>query len=285
MSDEKNTAIMAKAFVGVQSEVLRATKDATNPQFHSRYARLDSVLECVREPLTKHGFALIQDATTDTERVTASVTTRLLHDSGGEIASQPLSVQLRKEYAKNGTELPPSVQQVGLAVTYLRRYSLCSFLGIALEDDDDGNAASAAGKDAPPAPPPAPQAGQPAVGSTRKSAHTGETLNTPAAVDRHKQAATQQAATQQPADSRPRQQPGGLPRPLTEALDAHRVSAEDLAGYLQGIFGEPRITKPILGKGMGLDTLGERIVAAMLKPENWKPVVDRIKADPGYIPF
>jgi len=35
-----------------------------------------------------------------------------------------------------------TAQGAGSAVTYARRYSLCAALGIAAEDDDDGNAAT-----------------------------------------------------------------------------------------------------------------------------------------------
>ena len=215
-----NTA-MNKALIGVQKCVLKATKDGTNTFFgNSKYATLDSILEAVRGPLTENGFALVQDATTGDMSV--SVVTRLLHESGAELVSPPLSAPLKKEFTKTGVELPPSVQQIGSLVTYLRRYSLCPFLGVALDDDDDGNMASQIGKTedggrgkcesskvrecvsaertgeqvgnrqsasgSEKAPHGATTSGQAGVGN-RKSAHTGEVLNTPEAVERHKAAA------------------------------------------------------------------------------------------------
>jgi hypothetical protein len=204
---------MNKALIGVQKCVLKATKDGTNTFFgNSKYATLDSILEAIRGPLTENGFALVQDATTGDMSV--SVVTRLLHESGAELVSPPLSAPLKKEFTKTGVELPPSVQQIGSLVTYLRRYSLCPFLGVALDDDDDGNMASQIGKEgqgngtdrtnktdgtksadgtekrltSPLQTGAEKQPGTQQVGN-RKSAHTGEALNTPEAVERHKAAA------------------------------------------------------------------------------------------------
>lgn len=293
---ENNTAMM-KAFVSVQRGVLKAVKDGKNPVFNSRYATLDSVIGAVREPLTDNGFALVQDATTDMAQMTVSVTTRLLHDSGSELSSPPLSAMLKKEFSRDGKELPPSVQQIGAAITYLRRYSLCPFLGVALDDDDDGNRVSEIGKDGTDRRPQiAPDAGlkheQSAGAVNRRSAHTGEPLNTPDAVDRHKQAAAasqqqqgaQEAARDKPAAGASDQHPAGN-AVLIEAINAARITADDLAGYLRGTFGSPRINKPMLSAGLGVESLGERIVSALLKPETWSVVVGRIKSDPDYLPF
>ena len=202
---------MYKALIAVQKCVLKAIKDGMNTFFgNSKYATLDSILNAVRGPLAENGFALVQDATTGDGCVT--VVTKLLHESGCELVSQPLSAPLKKEFTKTGIELPPSVQQIGSLVTYLRRYSLCPFLGVALDDDDDGNLASQAGKTevggqraevggageavsnrqsavgSEKAPHGVTANGQAAAGN-RKSAHTGEVLNTPEAVERHKAAA------------------------------------------------------------------------------------------------
>ena len=210
-----DNSAMNKALIGVQKCVLKATKDGTNTFFGgSRYATLDSILEAIRGPLTENGFALVQDATTGDMSV--SVVTRLLHESGGELVSPPLTAPLKKEFTKTGVELPPSVQQIGSLVTYLRRYSLCPFLGVALDDDDDGNMASQAGTEgggqktegggageavgnrqsavgSEKAPHGAATNGQAGAGG-RKSAYTGEALNTPEAVERHKAAAAGGAA-------------------------------------------------------------------------------------------
>ena len=307
---ETNTAMM-KAFVAVQKGVLKAVKDGKNPVFGSRYATLDSVLEAVREPLTENGFALVQDATTDMWQMTVSVVTRLLHESGGVIESQPLTAPLKKEFTRDGKELPPSVQQIGAAITYLRRYSLCPFLGVALDDDDDGNSVSQIGSGEP-----AQTAAEkpPAGAERRRSAHTGERLDTPGAVERHKAAAavgagtTPDSAARPPTDSpaapashhpgaaaaqppahKPALPPdarvsGAFNAALYEAIEASGVTDEELNGYLRGTLGQPRIPNPVLAGDMTIHTLGERIVNALLTgvtkdgKRNWDVIVARIKA-------
>ena len=60
--------------------------------------------------------------------------TLLLHELGGTLTAR--------------TPLPPweGVQQYGSMVTYIRRYALTAMLGIATEDDDDGEAAAKPGR-------------------------------------------------------------------------------------------------------------------------------------------
>ena len=347
-----NTA-MNKALIGVQKCVLKATKDGTNTFFgNSKYATLDSILEAVRGPLTENGFALVQDATTGDMSV--SVVTRLLHESGAELVSPPLSAPLKKEFTKTGVELPPSVQQIGSLVTYLRRYSLCPFLGVALDDDDDGNMASQAGKDGPGNGTNKTDGPKSADGTEkrltspqqtgaggRKSAHTGEALNTPEAVERHKAAAAGgaagngQSATREGAVSRKDAKaqsgegetavggqrseetaphpsavlgPGGattnvnggsaakplaVPPPdimafntrLYDAMERDKITEAEITGYLNGTFGKPHITRPVLAGNMTIHNLGERIADALVSgtdkdgKSNWETVVGRIRAD------
>lgn len=282
MSDNQNA--MNKALAKAQAAVMVAVKDGKNPHFNCRYATLGEVLDTVREPLSANGFALLQDADTDLEEMNVGVVTRLLHESGGEIASRRLSCQLRPEYAKDGKELKPSVQQVGALVTYLRRYSLCSFLSVAVEDDD-GNEVSQIGKGGPP-PAKAPAAGQaaaaPAAQGTRRSAHTGEKLDTPEAVARHKAAAEKRPAAEGGTD---KAVPGVANRELAGAMFEAHLSKDGLEGYLRGEVGSPRISKPLLTGKLGLETLGAPIVAAMMRPDNWKLIAERVHADEAYTPF
>ena len=56
--------------------------------------------------------------------------TLLLHESGEWIETEPLQMKLEKN----------TPQGVGSAVTYGRRYQISSVLGLASEEDDDGEA-------------------------------------------------------------------------------------------------------------------------------------------------
>lgn len=281
-----DNVVMNKALINAQKCVLSAVKDGNNPAFKSKYATLDSVLAAIRGPLCENGFALVQDATSTGDSV--SVITKLLHESGGELVSLPLSAPLKKEFSRDGKECPPSVQQIGSLVTYLRRYSLCPFLGVSLDDDDDGAHASGIGKDTPPAKTP-----DAAPAGNRKSAHTGEPLNSAEAVAKHKEAAAAAGAvkptTQAVAVDKPKQSgdvnAAVANKALRDALNKSCVVGEQLEGYLKGAFGDPVMGKPVLTGNMGLDSLGDRIVESLLKESNWNLVVTRIKADPRYLPF
>lgn len=100
-----------------------------------KYAPLDTILAAVRKPLADNGLAIVQLLDE------GDLVTMLLHADGG-VLSGHLTIPL----PENGT-----VQELGSAITYLRRYSLQAMLGIAAEEDDDGNRAS--GNVAAPAPP------------------------------------------------------------------------------------------------------------------------------------
>lgn len=113
------SAALAKA----QGEMAGAVKDAANPFFKSKYADLASVWDACRAPLSKHGIAVVQSPSTDGLRV--SVDTLLMHTSGQWIRGT-VSVTAKED----------TPQAVGSAITYLRRYALQSFAGVAPEDDD-----------------------------------------------------------------------------------------------------------------------------------------------------
>lgn len=298
MNDTTNTdaatrpSSINKALAMAQGAVFSATRDAKNPFFNSKYATLAEVLGTVREPLAANGFALIQDADTDLAERTVGVVTRLVHESGAELASRRLSAPLKDEFTKDGKPLPPSVQQIGSLVTYLRRYSLCAFLSVAIEDDD-GNGVSQIGKGEPPRAIMDARVAAVAAGAKSeprhdlKSAHTGETLDTPAAVERHKAAAAASKADPAPPRKPNPEPPVEAPRSpnampehagLREALIRDKISPAELEGYLRGDKGDPRISKPILQGDMTLGSLGERILASMLQPANWDLIRTRIKA-------
>lgn len=87
------------------------------------YAPLDEVLAATRPALTGNGLSLSQLL------ADGSLRTVLLHSSGEWIASE-ISLPPR----------PAKMQELGSILTYLRRYALVALLGVASEEDDDGNA-------------------------------------------------------------------------------------------------------------------------------------------------
>lgn len=111
-----------------QSMMTGAKKDSDNPFFKSKYADLHTVLEAVKDPLTKNDLCVIQtiDVATDGAQF---VLTTLGHKSGEYIGGTCPIINTKGD-----------AQGMGSAITYARRYSLAAIVGIA-QMDDDGNEA------------------------------------------------------------------------------------------------------------------------------------------------
>ena len=102
-----------------------------NPAFKARYVSLDALLDAVKPVLAEHNLALIQ--TLETEEGKVGVSTSLLHTSGHAFSFGRLMVKA------DGL----TAQQIGGAVTYIRRQSIQTACGISVDLDDDGHQASA----------------------------------------------------------------------------------------------------------------------------------------------
>lgn len=102
---------------------VRVTSERTGKSYTFKYAPLDTILTAVRKPLADNGLAIVQLLDED------YLVTSLLHESGGILSGR--------------TPIPPAegIQAYGSAITYLRRYAIQALLGIAAEEDDDGNQA------------------------------------------------------------------------------------------------------------------------------------------------
>jgi len=122
---------LATALAKAQAEMEGATKASANPYFKSKYADLASVRDACMGPLTKYGIAVVQSPSA--EGAVVSVETTFLHTSGQWVSG-----------IASATAKDDSPQSVGSAITYLRRYALQSFSGVAPEDDD-GEAAQGRG--------------------------------------------------------------------------------------------------------------------------------------------
>ena len=111
-----------------QGEMPNVKKDSTNPFFKSKYADLAACWDACRATLSKHGLSVMQIPDGPSGLITV-----LGHTSG-----QWISGRVEMTLTKNDP------QGLGSALTYARRYALSAFIGLASEDDDDGNAASQA---------------------------------------------------------------------------------------------------------------------------------------------
>lgn len=129
-------ATFATALVAALGELVNVTRgeEANIPGkdgkagYKYRYADLGDLLTGVRPILAKHGLAITQGVTNDGRSV--AVVTTILHESGGSMVSEPLTLP--------GAGTP---QAVGSAITYARRYQLMAVLGLASDDDDGQQAA------------------------------------------------------------------------------------------------------------------------------------------------
>ena len=115
---------IAGALAKAQAEVKNPSFNRINPHFKSKYADLGEVLSAVRPALSKHGIAIMQ--MTDVTDTGIVLHTRLTHTSGQWIEGvYPVSPM--------GTH-----QQMGAALTYAKRQALSAIVGVAGEDDTDG---------------------------------------------------------------------------------------------------------------------------------------------------
>jgi hypothetical protein len=128
-------ATIAEALSAAQAELTDPVKDSVNPHFKSRYSSLNTILKTVRPVLAKHGIAHSQ--TTDIVDGQFVLVTRLLWRDEEIVGRYPIQP----------TKNDPQGQ--GSAITYARRYALQAIVGVAADDDDDGNAASAPKPSAP----------------------------------------------------------------------------------------------------------------------------------------
>ena len=112
-----------KKLLKVQKEVGSISKDSENPFFKSKYFDINGLIQHVNPILTKHGLLLLQP-------IKEGKQYSIIYDpETGENADSCL-------------ELPKlnDPQKLGSAVTYYRRYTLCSLLALQAEDDDANRA-------------------------------------------------------------------------------------------------------------------------------------------------
>ena len=123
---EKQVAI--DDYVRAQQAMGKAIKNSTNPHFRSSYADLGNVYDACLKPFNDNGFTVTQPSGRD--EYGDYVSTNITHVTGMAFQSKVYLV-IEKQ----------TMQGLGSAITYARRYGLLQMAGIAPEDDD-GNEAS-----------------------------------------------------------------------------------------------------------------------------------------------
>jgi hypothetical protein len=140
----------------VQKAETANVRTKTGGAYQYRYASLADIHTAVLPILAKHGLAWITMPTLRTEGHRYVLLCELAHTSGeSRTCEMPLPEAC-------------SAQDLGSAITYARRYSLCAIVGIAPDEDDDGAAAPASTVAAPQQQRPAPQDHAPAARTRRQ---------------------------------------------------------------------------------------------------------------------
>ena len=128
MDKSEDVKEIAKAMNKLQAEMEFAIKDVQ--AFKYKYADMANIWEVLKDPLTRNGLMISQDAFTDINGT--NVQTLVIHaESGQWIKSRSLAVPGGDKTAHG----------CGSSITYGKRYQLCALLGIQVDDDDDGQRA------------------------------------------------------------------------------------------------------------------------------------------------
>lgn len=126
-----------EALSKAQASFKSALKDANNPFFKSKYAPMSSIWDACKEGLAANGLFVSQPPAF-IEGVWV-VQTKIYNSTGESIeCTIPIIVKPNA-----------NPQEFGSALTYARRYSLSSILGI-VTDDDDAEAATATSRNSAP---------------------------------------------------------------------------------------------------------------------------------------
>lgn len=115
-----------KKLLEVQKEVGAISKDSKNPFFKSKYFDINQLIEHVQPVLNKHGLVLTQPIV---DNKVFSVITEVNDNMQDRVGLYQVDSSLPLP------ELTDS-QKLGSCITYYRRYTLASLLGLQAEDDD-----------------------------------------------------------------------------------------------------------------------------------------------------
>lgn len=114
-----------KKLLEAKKNIGAITKDSKNPFFKSNYFDINSLLKEVEPILQKEGLLLLQPI------MDGRVITELIDSETNEKVSSFIDLPILND-----------PQKLGSAITYYRRYTLQSLLGLQAEDDDGNNASN-----------------------------------------------------------------------------------------------------------------------------------------------
>jgi hypothetical protein len=132
---------IAAAQLKVQKEIKDISKDSTG--YGYKYTSFDKLVQYLRPLLAKHGISFIQMPVGDKYddgKGTVGLQTLYMHAESGEWITNAIKSPVAESKGMN------KYQSIGSAITYFRRYSLSSFVGIASEEDVDAASKESPGR-------------------------------------------------------------------------------------------------------------------------------------------
>ena len=131
MNKSSTLVKLSAALVKAQAEMPVVKMNAQNPFLKNKYADLGAVINASRPILAKHGLAIVQTPVSDMDKI--GVTTLLVHESWEWLED---TIFIASSNSKGLTE----AQSAAVVISYLRRYSWSSMLGLYADEDNDAHA-------------------------------------------------------------------------------------------------------------------------------------------------
>ena len=246
MQKSESIIKLTAALIKAKQKFAPLLRNQENPGFKrgntvSRYADLAAVIEATETPLLENGLVLTQFPHNDGERV--GVQNLLIHESG-EFLEHIFTVPIIKQDA----------QTSAAAITYVRRVSMKSILGIS-DEDDDGNTASGIGT------------------TTAKAAGTGTTA--PATMTGATTMLSKPA--QAPKAEIPKELPGTSAAP-TAVTDPPTSGATVAAGNSAPVSTEMPTEPQLVEFRKQFKQLGDDLATAGLKSGKGLPINKKVRA-------
>lgn len=129
MIESENIAELLASLVEIQNEMPTFPKGSQG--YGYRYTDLDCIVKTIKPILHKYSVGYMQSVGACGGVLT--LTTRLFNSKGQYIEDTTILPEI------NGVKAN-SAQVAGMSITYMRRYCLCSMLGITSDEDIDANA-------------------------------------------------------------------------------------------------------------------------------------------------
>jgi ERF superfamily len=148
MRERENARVAEQAFnaalAEAQVEMHPVATDSDNPQTRSRYASYAALDRAVRPVYTRHGFGLSFNTADANGPEQARIVCDVCH-AGGHTRRYHIDMPVDGKGARGG-DVMTKTHAMGSGVSYGMRYLLKMIFNLAIDHDDDGNAAGGRAK-------------------------------------------------------------------------------------------------------------------------------------------